>query len=203
MLCADFSLPPQHFVSRIVTAIAERVREYKDQVLPLEPRPVDACRGRLEPGSEEWEAWRRARLLGMEAEAEMEDDDVDMVGEDGDDEHEVHTDEGAQMDDSAVRVVDGDDDADGARKSLLARMDSGSIDGRGSKTPGPIPAMERDLSFAKPQARDGGMDVDEIEVDLPMTVEEAMDQYGQCDDPGDDLRILIKVCRSRTAIECI
>ncbi|WRT70508.1 uncharacterized protein IL334_007506 [Kwoniella shivajii] len=47
-MCDDFAVPPQHFLSKIVTAIQERVQEYQDQVLPIiQRRPKEDNRGKL------------------------------------------------------------------------------------------------------------------------------------------------------------
>lgn len=162
------------------------MREYKDQVLPLEPRVADACKGRLEPGSEEWQAWRRARAIALEG----DEDDSDDEREGEDDEHEVRTDEGAQVDDGAVKIAGEDDDeGDAARKALREQVE-GSQE---PKTPGgrsystdklPLKRKFDDMIVGTP------LDMDD---ELPMTVEEAMDKWGHGED-GDDLRILIKVC---------
>ena len=48
-LCQDFSIPPQHFFHKIVSAIRERVQEYRDQVLPNLAQTPNICRGALPP----------------------------------------------------------------------------------------------------------------------------------------------------------
>jgi SWI/SNF-related matrix-associated actin-dependent regulator of chromatin subfamily B protein 1 len=183
-LCSDFSLPPQHFVPKIVAAIAERMREYRDQVLPLEPRFVDACRGRLEQGSEEWEAWRRARAIALELVDDS--DDEDPVG----DEHEVRTDEGGQLDDGTVQVVGSEEEeADQAQMALREAGENGDA----PSTPGKQISRGRP-ALVKQETDSSNADQALEVVELPMTVEEAMDQWGQGAEGGDDLRILIKVC---------
>lgn len=47
-LCDDFGVPPIHFVSKIVTVINERVREYKDQVLPIMARSPEVIKGKMD-----------------------------------------------------------------------------------------------------------------------------------------------------------
>ncbi|KAK4684761.1 SWI/SNF-related matrix-associated actin-dependent regulator of chromatin subfamily B member 1, partial [Tremellales sp. Uapishka_1] len=95
-LCDDFSVPPHHFVPKIVAAIRERVREYQDQVLPMVSN-VSECdtgaRGRMDPeGNEEArslvEVFRKAREgeSRVKQEEGVEDEGkirtVSFVGED-------------------------------------------------------------------------------------------------------------------------
>lgn len=49
-LCDDFAVPSHLFVPRIVIAIAEKVREYQDQVAPMMSKRDgrEECRGKLE-----------------------------------------------------------------------------------------------------------------------------------------------------------
>ena len=55
-VCDDFKLPQQHFASRIVAAIRERVKEYTDQVAPLIPKRAEWGRGTMAADEEEEEA---------------------------------------------------------------------------------------------------------------------------------------------------
>lgn len=143
-LCDDFNLPPAVFIPKIVATINEKIREYKDQVMPLEPRlPSSPIGGKLEESGEEWDAWRRLR------EDAMRDDD------DSGEEEEVRTDEGGKVDHGVI-IVNGDEDED-----------------------------------IKPEMEDGKM---EQRVDLPVTVDEAMQKWAIRDEAmGEDMRILIKV----------
>lgn len=88
-------MPAGQFIPKIVAAIKERVREYQDQVLPIQQRTNDvAGKGLIDDdeGQSILETFRRAHL--------------------GDDEEEVKTDEGADEDDSHIRIVAFDDDDD-------------------------------------------------------------------------------------------
>ncbi|WVQ70519.1 hypothetical protein IAR50_000038 [Cryptococcus sp. DSM 104548] len=98
-LCDDFGVPHHIFAPRIITAINERVHEYKDQVLPLAQRHSrDDCRGKLDPeGDAEskalCEVFRRAKNWNRD-----------------EDEEEVKTDPGAAMDDEDIKIVSDDHD---------------------------------------------------------------------------------------------
>lgn len=98
-LCDDFKVPPQHFVSLIVSAIHQRVREFQDQVLPLVVRDRDrtACKGKLDPEGDDdakamIEVFRRAREGSEEIKTEPDEGDGDghvrIVGVDADEDME-------------------------------------------------------------------------------------------------------------------
>lgn len=92
-LCDDFKLPPTQFVPKIVAAIKERVREYQDQVLPIQPATDVTGKGSLDEdeGQSILDTFRRAHEV---------------------DDEEIKTDEGADQDDSHIRIVAFDDDFD-------------------------------------------------------------------------------------------
>lgn len=92
-LCDDFKLPPAQFVPKIVAAIKERVREYQDQVLPIQQTSDVTGKGSIDEdeGQVILETFRRAHEA---------------------DEEEIKTDEGADLDDSHIRIVAFDDDPD-------------------------------------------------------------------------------------------
>jgi len=52
-LCDDFGLPHNHFVPKIIAEINERVHEYQNQVLPIQPKTRDNCRGQLDPDGDD------------------------------------------------------------------------------------------------------------------------------------------------------
>jgi SWI/SNF-related matrix-associated actin-dependent regulator of chromatin subfamily B protein 1 len=98
-LLPSFKVPPQHFVSLIVSAIHQRVREFQDQVLPLVVRDRDrtACKGKLDPEGDGdakamIEVFRRAREGSEEIKTETDEGDGDghvrIVGVDADEEME-------------------------------------------------------------------------------------------------------------------
>lgn len=91
-LCDDFKLPAGQFIPKIVAAIKERVREYQDQVLPIQQTTDTAGKGSIDEdeGQAILETFRRAH----------------------DDDEEIKTDEGADEDDSHIRIVSFDDDFD-------------------------------------------------------------------------------------------
>ncbi|WWC92081.1 uncharacterized protein L201_007035 [Kwoniella dendrophila CBS 6074] len=85
-LCDDFQVPAQHFLSRIVAAIQERVQEYQDQVLPIVQRlPKEDYKGKLDPeGDGEaramFEIFRRVRE-GSGIEEEIKTDPGEEVND--------------------------------------------------------------------------------------------------------------------------
>lgn len=102
-LCDDFNLPTNIFVPRIVIAINDRVKEYRDQVLPLESRP-EGSGGRLQVESEEWELWRKFR------DDLAADENVDVEGDSEEGDEEIRTDEGGRVEPAVdVVIVDGND----------------------------------------------------------------------------------------------
>ena len=86
-VCDDFNVPVSHFGPKIAAAIYERVREYRDQVLPILQRDLDSCRGKLDPGSERMAVFRRAKGASEEMKTESGhegDNHVRIVGVDED-----------------------------------------------------------------------------------------------------------------------
>jgi SWI/SNF-related matrix-associated actin-dependent regulator of chromatin subfamily B protein 1 len=90
-LCDDFKVPVQHFASKIVAAIQERVKEYQDQVMPMLTHSPDGevLRGKLDPDGEGeakalYEVFRRAREGSEEIRTDggEEDTRVKVAGED-------------------------------------------------------------------------------------------------------------------------
>jgi len=82
-ICDDFKLPPAQFIPKIVATIKERVREYQDQVMPLQAnkRPELAGRGIIDEDDPE-----TCDMLELFRSAH-EDDEVKTQGTDQDDSH--------------------------------------------------------------------------------------------------------------------
>ncbi|WWC72392.1 uncharacterized protein I206_106354 [Kwoniella pini CBS 10737] len=167
-LCDDFQVPPQHFFSRIVATIQERVKEYQDQVLPIIQRhPREEQRGKLDPEGDAnqramYEIFRKIR-------------EGSGIGQE---EEEIKTDPGEINDD--VRIVSFDQNGPG----------SGFEDGAEETVPveplndseGRKPEIIDDEQVIKPEI---------VEEDRPMTVEEVMQLLPK--EQTEELRILIKI----------
>lgn len=95
-ICDDFKLPGGQFIPKIVAAIKERVREYQDQVLPIHARQPAGPTGR---GIIDLDDAEGHSILEVFRRAHESDD-------------EVKTDEGADQDDSHIRIVSFDDEVD-------------------------------------------------------------------------------------------
>lgn len=180
LLCEDFGLPQHLFVTRIVYAIQERVREYRDQVLPLKPRLVGLQNGKLEEGSEEWNVWKNARMYSQEEE------DIENI--DGEEEGEVDK-EGLKNRREGL-IVNGDlsDEVEGDKMSgLNGHAESGDV------------VVHFDLgddSLKESAAFPNGLSVQKstkVEVmEVPITLDEAMKQF-DFNEAAEDIRVLIKV----------
>jgi SWI/SNF-related matrix-associated actin-dependent regulator of chromatin subfamily B protein 1 len=95
-ICDDFKLPAGQFVPKIVAAIKERVREYQDQVMPLQSDKKPELSGRGVIDEDDPETCTMMELFRQAHEA----DEMD----------EIRTDEGADQDDSHIRIVSFDDE---------------------------------------------------------------------------------------------
>ncbi|WVW81072.1 hypothetical protein I302_103063 [Kwoniella bestiolae CBS 10118] len=121
-LCDDFQVPYQHFQSRIVAAIQERVQEYQSHVLPIvQRRSKEDNRGKLDPDGDAdsramLEIFRKIREgSGIEEEirtdpGEEHNDDVKIVSFGGLDGHE---------DEETLVNVDGDEGESEIKKELV------------------------------------------------------------------------------------
>lgn len=118
ILCDDFKLPGGQFIPKIVAAIKERVREYEDQVQPIQPKAdnYDHGRGVI---CEEYPESHSLQEIFRQAHEQEEGDD------------EVRTDEGADQDDTPIRVVSFDHEADDKVMTVdeaMACLDTGKDD---------------------------------------------------------------------------
>lgn len=91
-ICDDFKLPAGQFVPKIVAAIKERVREYQDQVQPIQQSHTS--RGVIDEDDPESRSF------------------MEVVRRAHEQDEEVRTDEGADQDDSHIRIVSFDDEVD-------------------------------------------------------------------------------------------
>jgi hypothetical protein len=199
-LCDDFNVPPNLFVSKIVSAINERIAEYKDQIAPLEQAPAGLSRGKFDPDGEAAtkgliEVFRKAREEAWGDDGGPQPDLIDMMGEgEGEGEGSVpsppsvdlRTDPGV-ADEGVKIVVDGDLEGD----ETMVDQDRMDVKREHMDLDGTDAGDEHNpMDDLKTVGTDNDME-EEDDVDRPMTVEEAMSCLPF--DTVEDLRVLIKV----------
>lgn len=87
-ICDDFGVAPQHFVSKIVAVINERVSEYRNQIAPAE-QPGPSLKGKFLDNEE-----TKTTLEIFKRAAEESDDEDSLISDEIKTEPDVHSDHG-------------------------------------------------------------------------------------------------------------